>query len=144
MRRNQLPDARNRRDDDRKPGCEETARPFNIADGKVDLDLIASIYDRQDTGLWIFDIDHKRVLWANRKALEITDSETLEELRSRDMGADMSHSVEQRLRQYQTDFDENEDASFKEIWTLYPKGKARVLEVVMSGIRLLDGRMAVL
>ncbi|WP_415713941.1 putative bifunctional diguanylate cyclase/phosphodiesterase [Roseibium sp.] len=144
MRRNQQPDARNRRDDDRKPGCEETARPFNIADGKVDHDLIATIYDRQDTGLWIFDIDYKRVLWANRKALEITDSETLEELQSRDMGADMSHSVEQRLRQYQTDFGQNEDASFKEIWTLYPKGKARVLQVVMSGIRLLDGRMALL
>ena len=33
-------------------------------------------FDRLDTGLWIFDFDHKRILWANRKALEITDSAT--------------------------------------------------------------------
>lgn len=105
--------------------------------------MIASIYDRLDSGLWIFDIDHKRVLWANRKALEITDAKSLEELQSRDMGADMSLSVEQRLRQYQTDFSKH-DVSFSEIWTLYPKGKARVLQVTMSGIRLLDGRMALL
>jgi diguanylate cyclase (GGDEF)-like protein len=117
--------------------------PFNFADGKVDPDLIAEVYDRQETGLWIFDIDHMRVLWANHKALEITDSETLEELQSRDMGADMSHSVEQRLRQYQTDFTKH-DVAFSETWTLYPKGKARVLQVTMSGIRLRDGRMALL
>jgi diguanylate cyclase (GGDEF)-like protein len=121
----------------------EGSLPFNFADGKVDPDLIADVYDRQETGLWIFDIDHKRVLWANRKALEVTDAETLEELQSRDMGADMSHSVEQRLRQYQTDFSKH-DVTFSETWTLYPKGKARVLQVAMSGIRLLDGRMALL
>ena len=31
--------------------------PFTIADGKVDEDLIFSIYDRLDTGIWIFDFD---------------------------------------------------------------------------------------
>lgn len=116
---------------------------FVPADGKIDQDLIFSIYDRLDTGVWIFDFDEKRILWANRKALEITDADSLEELRSRDMGSDMSHSVEQRLRQYQQDFTKH-DVSFSEIWTLYPKGKAEVLQVVMSGIRLNDGRMALL
>ena len=58
------------------------------------------------------------------------------------MGTDMSHSVEQRLRQYQQDFCKQRRKLFKEIWTLYPKGKAQVLQVVMSGIRLNDGRMA--
>ncbi|NNC27345.1 diguanylate phosphodiesterase, partial [Salinisphaera sp. USBA-960] len=101
------------------------------------------IYDRLDTGIWIFDFDEKCIVWANRKALEITDSESLEELRARDMGSDMSHSVEQRLRQYQQDFTKH-DVSFSEIWTLYPNGKAQVLQVVMSGIRLNDGRMALL
>ncbi|MHA7774431.1 putative bifunctional diguanylate cyclase/phosphodiesterase [Roseibium sp. M-1] len=109
----------------------------------MDRDLIFSVYDRLDTGIWIFDFDQKHIIWANRKALEITGSETLEELRARDMGADMSHSVEQRLRQYQQDFSKH-DVSFSEIWTLYPKGKAEVLQVVMSGIRLKDGRMALL
>ncbi|GAB2185854.1 putative bifunctional diguanylate cyclase/phosphodiesterase [Roseibium sp. LAB1] len=117
--------------------------PFTIADGKVDQDLIFSIYDRLDTGIWIFDFDEKRILWANRKALEITDAESLEELRARDMSTDMSHSVEQRLRQYQQDFTKH-DVIFSEIWTLYPKGKAEVLQVIMSGLRLNDGRMALL
>ena len=117
--------------------------PLDFLDGRVDQGLIFSIFDRLDTGIWIFDFDHKRVLWANRKALEITGAETLEELRSRDMGTDMSHSVEQRLRQYQQDFCKH-DTSFSEIWTLYPKGKAEVLQVVMSGLRLKDGRMALM
>ncbi|EAV44503.1 hypothetical protein SIAM614_05055 [Roseibium aggregatum IAM 12614] len=121
----------------------KAAPAFVPADGKIDQDLIFSIYDRLDTGVWIFDFDEKRMLWANRKALEITDADSLEELRSRDMGSDMSHSVEQRLRQYQQDFTKH-DVSFSEIWTLYPKGKAEVLQVVMSGIRLNDGRMALL
>ncbi|TYC67865.1 EAL domain-containing protein [Stappia sp. BW2] len=116
---------------------------FIPADGKVDQDLIFSIYDRLDTGIWVFDFDEKCILWANRKALEFTGADSLEELRSRDMGSDMSHSVAQRLRQYQQDFTKH-DVSFSEIWTLYPKGKAEVLQVVMSGIRLNDGRMALL
>ncbi|MGS4986953.1 putative bifunctional diguanylate cyclase/phosphodiesterase [Roseibium sp. RP-7] len=117
--------------------------PFTLDDGRVDQELIFSIYDRLDTGIWIFDFDEKCIVWANRKALEITDAESLEELRARDMGSDMSHSVEQRLRQYQQDFTKH-DVSFSEIWTLYPNGKAQVLQVVMSGIRLNDGRMALL
>ncbi|MEE4011123.1 EAL domain-containing protein [Roseibium sp. FZY0029] len=121
----------------------KAAPTFIPADGKVDQDLILSIYDRLDTGVWIFDFDEKRILWGNRKALEITDADSLEELRARDMGSDMSHSVQQRLRQYQQDFTKH-DVSFSEIWTLYPKGKAQVLQVVMSGIRLNDGRMALL
>ncbi|WP_298960308.1 EAL domain-containing protein [uncultured Roseibium sp.] len=109
----------------------------------IDTDLIGSIYDRLDTAVWIFDFDLKRVLWANRKALEVYDASTLEELKARDLGADMSHSVDQRLRQYQQDFT-SRDVNFSEIWTLYPRGKAQVLQVVFSGIHLLDGRVAML
>jgi len=130
--------------DDFSRSEEKTASlAVDISGGTIDQDLIFSIFDRLDTGVWIFDFDHKRILWANQKALEITDSESLEELRSRDMGVDMSHSVNQRLRQYQQDFSKH-DVSFSEIWTMYPKGKAQVLQVVMSGIRLNDGRMALL
>ncbi len=118
-------------------------KSLDIAEGRIDQDLLFSIFDRLDTGVWIFDFDEKRILWANRKALEFTDAASVEELQSRDMGADMSHSVDQRLRQYQQDFCKH-DVSFSEIWTLYPKGKAQVLQVVMSGIRLKDGRMALL
>ncbi|WP_051644744.1 EAL domain-containing protein [Labrenzia sp. DG1229] len=117
--------------------------PVNVADGSVDANLILQLYDRLDTAVWIFDFDHKRYLWANRKTLEITEADSLEELQSRDLGADMSPAVEQRLRQYQQDFCKG-DVSFSEIWTLYPKGKPKVLQIEMSGVRLRDGRMALL
>ncbi|MEM9633096.1 MAG: EAL domain-containing protein [Pseudomonadota bacterium] len=122
---------------------DEDQQGAGIAEGKVDLSLIASVYDRLDTAVWIFDFDHKRFLWANTKTLEITEAPSLHELQSRDLSADMSPSVEKRLRQYQHDFCK-QDVSFSEIWTLYPKGKPKVLQIVMSGIRLADGRMALL
>ncbi len=116
---------------------------FDIAAGKVDGELIASIYDRIDTAVWIFDFDHKRFLWANRRTLEITEASSLEDLQARDLAADMSPSVARRLRQYQQDFCRHEE-TFSEIWTLYPKGKPKVLQMNMSGIRLSDGRMGLL
>jgi len=117
--------------------------PIALSDTRFDARLINSIYDRLDTGVWVFDFDEKRIIWANSKALEITGAASLAELRARDMAADMSHSVDQRLKQYRQDFNQ-QDVSFSEIWTLYPKGKARVLQVIISGIRLNDGRMAML
>lgn len=109
----------------------------------METGLLLDIYDRLDSAVWIFDFDHKRYLWANKKALDSLDAETLEELQLRDLSADMSRSVDQRLRQYQQDFCRG-DTRFSEVWTLYPKGKPRVMEVLMSGIRLRDGRMALL
>src|SRR6185369_115635 len=37
---------------------------------------------------------------------------------------------------------ERSDATFSEIWTLYPQGQPRTLHVIYSGVRLQDGRMA--
>ena len=91
--------------------------------------------------MWIFDIDHSRVIWANQAALEVWRAPSLHDLISRDMGADMSASVAKRLRQYQEDF-EKRDATFAELWTLYPRGEPTTLRVIFSGIRLPDGRMA--
>ncbi|MBN9668920.1 putative bifunctional diguanylate cyclase/phosphodiesterase [Roseibium aggregatum] len=117
--------------------------PVDIAEGLLDLDLVMSVYDRLDTGVWIFDFDHKRYLWANQKALDFMDAEGLEDLMSRDLSADMSPAVEERLNQYKQDFC-RQDVSFEEIWTLYPKGKAQILQINMKGVRLFDGRMAML
>ncbi len=94
--------------------------------------------------LWVFDIDRSRVHWANPGALALWDATTLEELCSRDMAIDMSPAVAKRLLQYQSDFERTAGISFSEAWTIYPGGKARPLEVVFSGFRLPDGRMAML
>jgi diguanylate cyclase (GGDEF)-like protein len=93
--------------------------------------------------VWVFDIDRRRVHWANTAALRIWDAATLTELRARDMGRDMSASVARRLAQYQADFIAS-GAAFNEQWTLYPGGRAVSLNVRFSGHRLDDGRMAML
>jgi diguanylate cyclase (GGDEF)-like protein len=92
---------------------------------------------------WVFDIDRSRVHWANGAALEVWNARTPQELAARDMAADMSASVAGRLKQYQQDF-LAQDARFTESWTLYPNGTPRTLRVTFSGMRLPDGRMAML
>jgi diguanylate cyclase (GGDEF)-like protein len=108
-----------------------------------DLALAASLLERLNNPVWVFDIDCARVHWANASAQQIWRATSLEELLARDMGADMSESVARRLRQFQQDF-VREDARFSEIWTLYPRGEPKTLRVMFSGIHLADGRMAML
>lgn len=107
------------------------------------IGIAALPVDRLKTALWVFDIDRARVIWANQAALKIWRAESLAELRARDMGSDMSPAVAARLRQYQEDFI-NRDVSFSEVWTLYPHGEPRAVDVVFRGVRLDDGRMAML
>ncbi|HVI86958.1 MAG TPA: ATP-binding protein [Dongiaceae bacterium] len=98
-------------------------------------------YARLRSPIWVFDFDRKRVLWGNAAALDLWRAPDLEELLRRDLGADMSPSVAARLMQYREDF-ERRDATFSEVWTLYPQGQPRTLHVIYSGLRLSDGRMA--
>lgn len=93
--------------------------------------------------VWVFDIDHKRVYWANAAALSVWNAQALQELCTRDMGRDMSDSVAQRLAQYQSDFIAK-GARFNEQWTVYPAGVPVSLNVRFSGHRLPDGRMCML
>ena len=93
--------------------------------------------------VWVFDIDRRRVHWANPAALVLWQAATLADLQARDMGADMSTGVARRLRQYQQDFEQG-PSRFTEQWTLYPKGQPRTLSVAFTGHRLADGRMAML
>lgn len=93
--------------------------------------------------VWIFDIDRRRVHWANTAALRIWEAESLAELCARDMGRDMSASVASRLAQYQSDF-RSHAATFTEQWTLYPAGRPLSLNVRFSPLVLPDGRMATL
>ena len=113
---------------------EPTALVEGISDRLLDMNRL-----RQSA--WVYDIDHGRVLWANQSGLDIWQADSLAELVNRDLGKDMSDSVAKRLRQYQADFLRDHDAEFCEIWTLYPQGQPRTVEVVYSGFMLDDGRM---
>jgi diguanylate cyclase (GGDEF)-like protein len=93
--------------------------------------------------VWVFDIDRRRVHWANDAALRVWNARSREELCARDMGKDMSAGVALRLAQYQSDFISH-GATFQEQWTLYPGGQPMALNVRFVGHRLPDGRMAML
>jgi len=123
-----------------KPPALPSVRPSASQATIADLSTVA---DRLQTPLWVFDIDRSRVVSANAAALAVWRAETIEDLRARDLGADMSTSVRERLRQYQIDF-ERADSRFSEVWTLYPGGVATTLRVLFSGLRLADGRMGML
>lgn len=107
---------------------------------EVSLDHIVN---HISTAVWVFDIDNGQVIWANEAALEVWFAPSRAELFSRDLKADMSPAVARRLRQYQSDFIER-NATFTEIWTLYPHGMPRPMRVRFSGVRLPDGRMGML
>ena len=98
----------------------------------------SGVLEALDYGVWVFDFKESRVLWANRKALEFWQAPTLDELRSRDMGADMSPSVQVRLQQYWQDVIYGKPP-FYERWTIYPHGNPVTMRVRYSGWRTPDG-----
>ena len=92
--------------------------------------------------MWVYDIDHHNIAWANPRGLALWDADTLSLLQARDMSVDMSTTVRRRLRQYQEDF--HRGISFSESWTFYPNGEPRTYCCHSSGFLLADGRMAML
>lgn len=98
---------------------------------------------RLDAPVWIFDIDAARIVFANDSACKLWGAESEAALCARDMTKDMSSTVAKRLKQYQSDFAES-DATFTELWTLYPNGAPKSMMVIFKGHVLADGRMAML
>jgi len=96
---------------------------------------------RLDVPIWVYDIDHAAIIYANDAACSLWQADDEASLRQRDLGTDMSSTVERRLKQYQSDFEER-DAAFTELWTLYPNGAPRNVMVIFRGFLLPDGRMA--
>ena len=115
------------------------AAPRGPVDGRHDEGF--DLAYRLEAAVWIYDIDNARVLKANAAACGLWIADTEQELAARDMSIDMSPTVAQRLRQYQSDFIQS-DATFNELWTIYPNGLPRSVMVVYRGHRLADGRMA--
>ena len=122
----------------------EDDQPALAGDSTIDSEVnLGLIVDQLSTAVWIFDIDNGQVTWANDAALEVWAAGSRDELFARDMKSGMSPAVARRLRQYQSDFIER-NATFTEMWTLYPNGAPRPMRVRFSGVRLPDGRMGML
>lgn len=94
------------------------------------------------TPIWIFDLDKKRIHWANDKSLSIWNSPSLDELLQRDMGSDMSEAVAATLESYRRLFEKHQ--VIKTWWSLSPADTTKTLLCHFSGITLDDGRLAML
>ncbi|MEB3830690.1 PAS domain S-box protein [Phormidium sp. CCY1219] len=91
--------------------------------------------------LWVFDIDRLQMWWANSAALRLWGARDLEDLLGRDF-SDVSDATRTRLSSYLQQF--REGKTVVENWTFYPEGKAVSVRCVGSGIRIEDGRLAML
>ncbi|EAS43316.1 GGDEF-domain containing protein [Photobacterium profundum] len=99
-------------------------------------------FNHLQSPIWVFDIDNKTIIWANLSALPLWEADSLHELTSRDLAHDMSEAVEATLNGYRLRF--NKDEIIKTWWNFTPKQILKKALCVFSGIKLPDGRTAML
>jgi signal transduction histidine kinase/CheY-like chemotaxis protein len=91
------------------------------------------------TPAWVFDVDVRRIVWANEAGLELWSAASLSELCARDY-SDMSEAAVTRFR---AALDEMAAGKvLHEQWTLYPRGQPKTVSVTRVAIRREDGAMA--
>lgn len=112
------------------------------SDKNFDDRRFTKISENLVTALWIYDIDNYCIVWANKAALELWQSDSLEELTARDFKPGTSKAVQETLRDYQLVFSAGK--TIAKNWLYYPKGIRKEAFCQMSGF-LLDGqRIAIL
>lgn len=99
-------------------------------------------FDQLQTPVWIYDTLNSRIHWANQSALRLWQADSLEELTARDFSAGASDAVQQTLLTYLDEFEKGR--TLRHWWRLTPKGQVREVYCQFSGVRLEDGRMAML
>ncbi|WP_433926325.1 STAS domain-containing protein [Sorangium cellulosum] len=90
---------------------------------------------------WVYDHDRYRFPWANAKAVPFWRATERAELLSRDL-SDLSPAVRARLDGYVRVLADG--GTVVEDWTLYPRGTPETVTLHGQGIRLDDGRLAIL
>ncbi|MGF1756889.1 EAL domain-containing protein [Photobacterium sagamiensis] len=101
-----------------------------------------SLFDHIQSPIWVFDIDNKKIIWANKTSLPLWEASSLEELTARDFAQDMSEAVEATLNGYRQRFDNGE--AIKTWWNFTPKQILKKVLCTFSGITLPDGRAVML
>ncbi|MEG4204773.1 diguanylate cyclase [Microcoleus sp. Pol7_A1] len=91
--------------------------------------------------IWIFDIEHLQMWWANQASLYLWNASSQQELASRNF-SDVSESTRIRLQTYLQQFKQGKTLS--EQWTFYPGGQPVSVRCRCSGIGIESGRLAML
>ncbi len=102
------------------------------------------IADRLETALWVYDFVRGSITWANRKALQLWDADSVPDLAKRKLHREMSPSVKMRLFQHMEDFRLDPDREIREFWTLYPGGKPFRVRAILRRYELSSGRLGML
>ncbi|XZO02694.1 MAG: diguanylate cyclase domain-containing protein [Microcoleus sp.] len=100
-----------------------------------------SAFDLLQNPIWVFDIEKLQMRWANQTSLHLWNASTRQQLISRNF-SDMSESSLIRLRSYLHQFQQGKTCS--EQWTFYPDGEPVSVYCRCSGIRIDNGRLAML
>ncbi|MEG4009479.1 diguanylate cyclase [Microcoleus sp. Pol11C1] len=98
-------------------------------------------FDLLQNPIWIFDIQHLQMRWANQASLYLWNASSRQELVSRNF-SDVSESTGIRLQTYLQQFQQGKTLS--EQWTFYPAGQPVSVRCRCSGIRIEGGRLAML
>jgi diguanylate cyclase (GGDEF)-like protein len=102
------------------------------------LDLLNELV----TAAWLYDIENFCIIWANKAAMRLWESDSLQELYSRDFREGSSDAVQQMLANYQKLFQSGQ--SLSRLWRLSPKGILKEVFCNLSGVTLKDGRTGML
>ena len=100
------------------------------------------LFDTLVTAIWLYDIENYCIIWANKAALTMWESDSLEELTSRDFKPGSSEATQQALIDYQQIFKAGKTLS--RTWRYSPKGILKEAYTQLSGYTLTDGRIAIL
>lgn len=92
--------------------------------------------------IWIYDIDNHCIYWTNQPGLALWESDSLDELCSRDFSANMSEALQESLLEYQESFRRGETLFHN--WHFSPKGIDKQAHCHFSGYEFSDGRIGML
>jgi len=100
------------------------------------------VFDSLLSAIWIYDIDHYHMHWANKAALKMWQADSLEELINRDFKPETSEAVQNTLRNYKKEFEQQKTIS--RMWQYNPKGITKEAFCQMSSFKFEDGRIGLL
>ncbi|MEG4109053.1 diguanylate cyclase domain-containing protein [Microcoleus sp. S13_C5] len=99
-------------------------------------------FDWLQNPIWIFDIEHWQIRWANQASLYLWNASMRQQLASHNFRDMLSESTRIRLQSYLQLFEQGKTLS--EQWTFYPGGEPVSVGCRCSAIRIDSGRLAIL
>lgn len=82
--------------------------------------------------IWIFDVAHSTIPWANKRGLEFWNARSVDELAGREFESGMSPSTRRRLAAYQRILARSESVADR--WTLFPGDRPQSMVLLVGRV----------